>query len=156
MRKNNLTIQVYVCAKEEKAFMPTVTGLSESGAKELLSNMNINLSVQVQPKRLGYSGKGIGYQHLSRGRQPDQKGQYRDPVYQHRTEEIKPVTVINFVGMTEEKAMTEAEKLGLVVGASSSEYSDEPAGTVIRQSISVGTEAKTGDNIYFTVSKVGE
>ena len=32
--------------------------------------------------------------------------------------EIKPVTVINFVGMTEEKAMTEAEKLGLVVGAS--------------------------------------
>ena len=67
--------------------------------------------------------------------------------------EIKPVTVINFVGMTEEKAMTEAEKLGLVVGASSSEYSDEPAGTVIRQSISVSTEAKTGDNIYFTVSK---
>lgn len=43
------------------------------------------------------------------------------------------MTVINFVGMTEEKAMTEAEKLGLVVGASSSEYSDEPAGTVIRQ-----------------------
>ena len=50
MRKNNLTIQVYVCAKEEKAFMPTVAGLSEADAKELLSNTGMNLSVQVQPK----------------------------------------------------------------------------------------------------------
>lgn len=58
----------------------------------------------------------------------------------------------NFVGMTEEKANLEAQKLGLVVGASSSEYSDKPAGTVIRQSISATTEAKTGDNIYFTIS----
>ena len=59
MRKNNLTIQVYVCAKEEKAFMPTVTGSSESDAKELLSNMNMNLSVQVQPKSSDTVEKGL-------------------------------------------------------------------------------------------------
>ena len=152
MRKNNLTIQVYVCAKEEKAFMPTVTGSSESDAKELLSNMNMNLSVQVQPKSSDTVEKGLVISTSPEAGSQIKKGN-TVILYISTGREIKPVTVINFVGMTEEKAMTEAEKLGLVVGASSSEYSDEPAGTVIRQSISVGTEAKTGDNIYFTVSK---
>ena len=152
MRKNNLTIQVYVCAKEEKAFMPTVTGSSESDAKELLSNMNMNLSVQVQPKSSDTVEKGLVISTSPEAGSQIKKGN-TVILYISTGREIKPVTVINFVGMTEEKAKTEAEKLGLVVGASSSEYSDEPAGTVIRQSISVSTEAKTGDNIYFTVSK---
>lgn len=39
--------------------MPTVTGSSESDAKELLSNMNMNLSVQVQPKSSDTVEKGL-------------------------------------------------------------------------------------------------
>ena len=151
LRKNNLTIQVYVCAKVEKSYMPTVLNMSESGAKSILNNMSLSLNIQVQDKPSDTVAKG-----LVAATSPAAGAEIRQGntviIYISSGREIKPVTVPNFVGMTEEKANLEAQKLGLVVGASSSEYSDKPAGTVIRQSISATTEAKTGDNIYFTIS----
>ena len=151
LRKNNLTIQVYVCAKVEKSYMPTVLNMSESEAKSILNNMSLGLSIQVQDKPSDTVAKG-----LVAATSPAAGAEIRQGntviIYISSGREIKPVTVPNFVGMTEEKANLEAQKLGLVVGASSSEYSDKPAGTVIRQSISATTEAKTGDNIYFTIS----
>ena len=151
LRKNNLTIQVYVCAKVEKSYMPTVLNMSESVAKSILNNMSLGLNIQVQDKPSDTVAKG-----LVAATSPAAGAEIRQGntviIYISSGREIKPVTVPNFVGMTEEKANLEAQKLGLVVGASSSEYSDKPAGTVIRQSISATTEAKTGDNIYFTIS----
>lgn len=151
LRKNNLTIQVYVCAKVEKSYMPTVLNISESEAKSILNNMSLGLNIQVQDKPSDTVAKG-----LVAATSPAAGAEIRQGntviIYISSGREIKPVTVPNFVGMTEEKANLEAQKLGLVVGASSSEYSDKPAGTVIRQSISATTEAKTGDNIYFTIS----
>ena len=151
LRKNNLTIQVYVCAKVEKSYMPTVLNMSESGAKFILNNMSLGLNIQVQDKPSDTVAKGLVV-----ATSPAAGAEIRQGntviIYISSGREIKPVTVPNFVGMTEEKANLEAQKLGLVVGASSSEYSDKPAGTVIRQSISATTEAKTGDNIYFTIS----
>ena len=151
LRKNNLTIQVYVCAKVEKSYMPTVLNMSESEAKSILNNMSLGLNIQVQDKPSDTVAKG-----LVAATSPAVGAEIRQGntviIYISSGREIKPVTVPNFVGMTEEKANLEAQKLGLVVGASSSEYSDKPAGTVIRQSISATTEAKTGDNIYFTIS----
>ena len=151
LRKNNLTIQVYVCAKVEKSYMLTVLNMSESEAKSILNNMNLGLNIQVQDKPSDTVAKG-----LVAATSPAAGAEIRQGntviIYISSGREIKPVTVPNFVGMTEEKANLEAQKLGLVVGASSSEYSDKPAGTVIRQSISATTEAKTGDNIYFTIS----
>ena len=151
LRKNNLTIQVYVCAKVEKSYMPTVLNMSESEAKSILNNMSLGLNIQVQDKPSDTVAKG-----LVAATSPAAGAEIRQGntviIYISSGREIKPVTVPNFVGMTEEKANLEAQKLGLVVGASSSEYSDKPAGTVIRQSISATTEAKTGDNIYFTIS----
>ncbi len=151
LRKNNLTIQVYVCAKVEKSYMPTVLNMSESDAKSILNNMSLGLNIQVQDKPSDTVAKGLVV-----ATSPAAGAEIRQGntviIYISSGREIKPVTVPNFVGMTEEKANLEAQKLGLVVGASSSEYSDKPAGTVIRQSISATTEAKTGDNIYFTVS----
>ncbi len=151
LRKNNLTIQVYVCAKVEKSYMPTVLNMSESEAKYILNNMSLGLNIQVQDKPSDTVAKG-----LVAATSPAAGAEIRQGntviIYISSGREIKPVTVPNFVGMTEEKANLEAQKLGLVVGASSSEYSDKPAGTVIRQSISATTEAKTGDNIYFTIS----
>ena len=149
--KNNLTIQVYVCAKVEKSYMPTVLNMSEGDAKSILNNMSLGLNIQVQDKPSDTVAKG-----LVAATSPAAGAEIRQGntviIYISSGREIKPVTVPNFVGMTEEKANLEAQKLGLVVGASSSEYSDKPAGTVIRQSISATTEAKTGDNIYFTIS----
>ena len=151
LRKNNLTIQVYVCAKVEKSYMPTVLNMSESDAKSIWNNMSLGLNIQVQDKPSDTVAKG-----LVAATSPAAGAEIRQGntviIYISSGREIKPVTVPNFVGMTEEKANLEAQKLGLVVGASSSEYSDKPAGTVIRQSISATTEAKTGDNIYFTIS----
>lgn len=151
LRKNNLTIQVYVCAKVEKSYMPTVLNMSESDAKSVLNNMSLGLNIQVQDKPSDTVAKGLVV-----ATSPAAGAEIRQGntviIYISSGREIKPVTVPNFVGMTEEKANLEAQKLGLVVGASSSEYSDKPAGTVIRQSISATTEAKTGDNIYFTIS----
>ena len=151
LRKNNLTIQVYVCAKVEKSYMPTVLNMSESEAKSILNNMSLGLNIQVQDKPSDTVAKGLVV-----ATSPAAGAEIRQGntviIYISSGREIKPVTVPNFVGMTEEKADLEAQKLGLVVGASSSEYSDKPAGTVIRQSISATTEAKTGDNIYFTIS----
>ena len=151
LRKNNLTIQVYVCAKVEKSYMPTVLNVSESEAKSILNNMSLGLNIQVQDKPSDTVAKGLVV-----ATSPAAGAEIRQGntviIYISSGREIKPVTVPNFVGMTEEKANLEAQKLGLVVGASSSEYSDKPAGTVIRQSISATTEAKTGDNIYFTIS----
>ena len=151
LRKNNLTIQVYVCAKVEKSYMPTVLNMSESDAKSILNNMSLGLNIQVQDKPSDTVAKG-----LVAATSPAAGAEIRQGntviIYISSGREIKPVTVPNFVGMTEEKSNLEAQKLGLVVGASSSEYSDKPAGTVIRQSISATTEAKTGDNIYFTIS----
>ena len=150
LRKNNLTIQVYVCAKVEKSYMPTVLNMSESDAKSILNNMSLGLNIQVQDKPSDTVAKGLVV-----ATSPAAGAEIRQGntviIYISSGREIKPVTVPNFVGMTEEKANLEAQKLGLVVGASSSEYSDKPAGTVIRQSISA-TEAKSGDNIYFTIS----
>ena len=151
LRKNNLTIQVYVCAKVEKSYMPTVLNMSESVAKSILNNMSLGLNIQVQDKPSDTVAKGLVV-----ATSPAAGAEIRQGntviIYISSGREIKPVTVPNFVGMTEEKANLEAQKLGLVVGASSSEHSDKPAGTVIRQSISATTEAKTGDNIYFTIS----
>ena len=151
LRKNNLTIQVYVCAKVEKSYMPTVLNMSESEAKSILNNMSLGLNIQVQDKPSDTVAKGLVV-----ATSPAAGAEIRQGntviIYISSGREIKPVTVPNFVGMTEEKANLEAQKLGLVVGASSSECSDKPAGTVIRQSISATTEAKTGDNIYFTIS----
>ena len=151
LRKNNLTIQVYVCSKVEKSYMPTVLNKSESEAKSILNNMSLGLNIQVQDKPSDTVAKGLVV-----ATSPAAGAEIRQGntviIYISSGREIKPVTVPNFVGMTEEKANLEAQKLGLVVGASSSEYSDKPAGTVIRQSISATTEAKTGDNIYFTIS----
>lgn len=151
LRKNNLTIQVYVCAKVEKSYMPTVLNMSESDAKSILNSMSLGLNIQVQDKPSDTVAKGLVV-----ATSPAAGAEIRQGntviIYISSGREIKPVTVPNFVGMTEEKANLEAQKLGLVVGASSSEYSDKPAGTVIRQSISATTEAKTGDNIYFTIS----
>ena len=152
VRKNNLTIQVYVCANEEKSFMPVTAGMTEAEAKVLLKNMDLNLSIQIQPKSSDTVPKGQVITSSPSAGSPIKKG-YSVILYVSSGKEIVPVTIPNFVTMTEENAKSLAETLGLTVTASTSEYSDEPIGTVIGQSIPVGGEAKTGDKITFTISK---
>ena len=152
VRKNNLTIQVFVCANEEKAYMPVTAGMTETEAKVKLKNLGLNLSIQIQPKASDTVPKGqVISSSPSEGSQI-KKG-FSVILYVSSGKEITPVTIPNFVSMTEENAIKLAEKLGLVVTSGISEYSDKPVGTVIEQSIPVGGDAQTGDKITFTISK---
>ena len=64
------------------------------------------------------------------------------------------VTVISFLGMTEEDARKKAEEnLGLVVAEVTPEYSDVEAGRITWQSIENGTSVEKGTEISFRVSK---
>lgn len=153
LRKNNLTIQVFVCAKEEKAYMPSLAGYNESEAKSILKNMDMNLSIQVQEKSSDSVAKGLVVMSSPEAGSEIKKGN-SVILYISSGIEIKPVTVPSFVNMDEASAIAKAEgELGLVVGSSTYVYSDQDAGIVIDQSIKTNTEAKTGDSIYFTVSK---
>ena len=68
-------------------------------------------------------------------------------------EETLPVTVISFLGMTEEDARTAATNLGLDPVFEGSEYSSEyDEGDVCWQSITNGTQVAEGTTIRFRVS----
>lgn len=152
VRKNNMVIQVYICAKEEKSYVPALAEMTEAEAKTALNNMNLGLSIQIQPKSSDTVEKGKVV-----GTSPEEGSQIEKNstviLYISSGKEVKPIAIPSFVDMTEEKAVALAEELGLVVGTSASEYSDKPEGTVIGQSIALGTDAQTGDHIYFTISK---
>ena len=63
------------------------------------------------------------------------------------------VTVGNYVGKTEAAAKQAAQTLGLTVGSSSYQFSDNAKGTVIAQSLSSGASVLQGSTITFTISK---
>ena len=151
-RKNNLTIQVYICAEQENYYMPVVAGQSEQDAKSILNAMKLSLSIQVQEQESDSVAKGLAI-----GTSPAAGSQIKKGgsviLYISKGPSDKPVTVPSFLGMGESDAKAMARNMGLVVGNSSYEYSSAPSGTVIAQSIAQGTEAKEGDNIYFTISK---
>ena len=64
------------------------------------------------------------------------------------------VTVITFVGMTEEEARQKAEEnLELVVSSVTEEYSDKEPGIITWQSIDNGVSVEKGSSISFRVSK---
>lgn len=151
-RKNNLTIQVYICAEQENYYMPVVAGQSEQDAKSMLNAMKLSLSIQVQEQESDSVAKGLAI-----GTSPAAGSQIRKGssviLYISKGASEKPVTIISFYGMGEADAKALARNMGLTVGASSYEYSSAPSGTVIAQSIAQDTAAKEGDNIYFTISK---
>lgn len=48
VRKNNLKITVWICAKEETNLMVNVLGEDVQDAKVELTNLNLNLNVQIR------------------------------------------------------------------------------------------------------------
>ena len=57
------------------------------------------------------------------------------------------VSVPNLFGMTQSEAVSALEKLGLSVGDIDMEESDEPVGTIIRQTVSPGNEVAKGTSV---------
>ena len=153
VRKNNLKITVWICAKEETNLMVNVLGEDVQDAKVELTNLNLNLNVQI---REGYSDEYAAGKVISSTPAADESIKKGDSILLtvSKGPETKPVTVQNYAGLSVDDAALQAENAGLTVGAHQYEYdATVPEGSVIRQSLAPKTEVAPGTEIVFTVSK---
>ena len=151
-RKNNLVIEVYVCAEEETKLMPELKGMEFSRAKVQLLNMGMELRVEREEKFSDEYKAGEVISSTPAAGDTLRQGNAILLVVSKGPEK-KPVTVPSFLDMTIESAALKAEGLGLRVEEHKEEYNSKPAGTVIRQSVAATTTVEQGTSIQFTVSK---
>ncbi len=151
-RKNNLTIKVYLCAEEQKYYMPNLIGYDSREAKLLLDNMDIELNVTFKET---YDDQVPAGQVISTTPASDSELKKGNNVLMFVSlgKETKPVTVPSFIGMTLENAIAKAQELGLSVGGTTYQTSDVTVGKVIDQSLAVNSTVEEGTAISFTVSK---
>ena len=151
-RKNNLTIKVYLCAEEQKYYMPNLVGYDSREAKLLLDNMDIELNVTFKET---YDDQVPAGQVISTTPASDSELKKGNNVlvFVSLGKETKPVTVPSFIGMTLENAIAKAQELGLAVGGTTYQTSDVTVGKVIDQSLAVNSTVEEGTAISFTVSK---
>ena len=153
VRKNNLKITVWICAKEETNLMVNVLGEDVQDAKVELTNLNLNLNVQI---REVYSDEYAAGKVISCTPAAGESIKKGDSILLtvSKGPETKPVTVQNYAGLSVDDAALQAENAGLTVGAHQYEYdATVPEGSVIRQSLAPKTEVAPGTEIVFTVSK---
>ena len=151
VRKNNLKITVWICAKEETNLMVNVLGEDVQDAKVELTNLNLNLNVQIREVSSdGYAAGKVISSTPATGESIKKGDSILLTV--SKGPETKPVTVQNYAGLSVDDAALQAENAGLTVGAHQYEY-DVPEGSVIRQSLAPKTEVAPGTEIVFTVSK---
>lgn len=153
VRKNNLKITVWICAKEETNLMVSVLGEDVQDAKVELTNLNLNLNVQI---REVYSDEYAAGKVISSTPAAGESIKKGDSILLtvSKGPETKPVTVQNYAGLSVDDAALQAENAGLTVGAHQYEYdATVPEGSVIRQSLAPKTEVAPGTEIVFTVSK---
>lgn len=153
VRKNNLKITVWICAKEETNLMVNVLDEDVQNAKVELTNLNLNLNVQI---REVYSDEYAAGKVISSTPAAGESIKKGDSILLtvSKGPETKPVTVQNYAGLSVDDAALQAENAGLTVGAHQYEYdATVPEGSVIRQSLAPNTEVAPGTEIVFTVSK---
>ena len=151
-RKNNLTIKVYLCAEEQKYYMPNLIGYDSREAKLLLDNMDIELNVTFKET---YDDQVPAGQVISTTPASDSELKKGNNVlvFVSLGKETKPVTVPSFIGMTLENAIAKAQELGLSVGGTTYQTSDVTVGKVIDQSLAVNSTVEEGTAISFPASK---
>ena len=151
-RKNNLTISVYICAEQEKHYMPDVIGGDSREAKLQLDNMDLELQVSVQETFNDNVPEGKVISTTPEGGSELKKGM-SVLIFVSKGKEVKSVTVPSFLGMDIDSAVKQANGLGLDVGQTQYTYSKKAEGSVIDQSVSVNSSVDEGTSIVFTVSK---
>jgi serine/threonine protein kinase len=149
MRKDNLVINVYVCAESQSSSMPDVTNVDAQEAKVTLKNMNLDLQIVTDEQASDKVEKGHVVSTTPKAGESIKKG---DTIYLIVSTGAGKVTVPSFLDLTESGAKSKAEELGLTVGNTQYKNNDKSEGTVIGQSIEANTEVDSGATIYFTVS----
>lgn len=151
-RKNNLIISVYVCVEEEAKTMPSLAGTDYQVAKVQLTNMGLDLEFQKKEEFSDKYPEGQVIKTEPALGEALKKGNTVLLVVSKGPEK-KAFSIPGFVGKSIDDAALEAESMGLKVMDHVFRFSSEPAGTVLEQSLAIGTEVKEGDEIVFTVSQ---
>ena len=151
-RKSDLVIHVVVSAGSEDGVMLDVTGLEVRNAqyvilKDLIKEYGLTIEQQEE-----YDDEIPAGNVISTIPEKDQPVSQGDTIVLVVSKGPEPVTIPSFLTMNAEKAKADAEgTYGLVVELKEV-ASDQPAGTVVEQSIAPNTEVPKGSTIVFSVS----
>ena len=157
---SQLVIQVWVSAGEETGEVPDLENKSEQDARILLEKLNkeYNLELTVEaPEELKQFSEEIteGYVIKTEPAQGEilKKGDTVKLILS-KGPDIKPVTVLPFVGMSIDSVLSQLESYKLTCDAADVEVvdSDKPGGTVVWQSPASGETVPEWTTIKFRVS----
>lgn len=157
---SQLVIQVWVSAGEETGEVPDLENKSEQDARILLEKLNkeYNLELTVEaPEELKQFSEEIteGYVIKTEPAQGEilKKGDTVKLILS-KSPDIKPVTVLPFVGMSIDSVLSQLESYKLTCDAADVEVvdSDKPGGTIVWQSPASGETVPEWTTIKFRVS----
>ena len=157
---SQLVIQVWVSAGEETGEVPDLENKSEQDARILLEKLNkeYNLELTVEaPEELKQFSEEIteGYVIKTEPAQGEilKKGDIVKLILS-KGPDIKPVTVLPFVGMSIDSVLSQLESYKLTCDAADVEVvdSDKPGGTIVWQSPASGETVPEWTTIKFRVS----
>ena len=157
---SQLVIQVWVSAGEETGEVPDLENKSEHDARILLEKLNkeYNLELTVEtPEELKQFSEEIteGYVIKTEPAQGEilKKGDTVKLILS-KGPDIKPVTVLPFVGMSIDSVLSQLESYKLTCDAADVEVvdSDKPGGTIVWQSPASGETVPEWTTIKFRVS----
>lgn len=157
---SQLLIQVWVSAGEETGEVPDLENKSEQDARILLEKLNkeYNLELTVEaPEELKQFSEEIteGYVIKTEPAQGEilKKGDTVKLILS-KGPDIKPVTVLPFVGMSIDSVLSQLESYKLTCDAADVEVvdSDKPGGTIVWQSPASGETVPEWTTIKFRVS----
>ena len=157
---SQLVIQVWVSAGDETGEVPDLENKSEQDARILLEKLNkeYNLELTVEaPEELKQFSEEIteGYVIKTEPAQGEilKKGDTVKLILS-KGPDIKPVTVLPFVGMSIDSVLSQLESYKLTCDAADVEVvdSDKPGGTIVWQSPASGETVPEWTTIKFRVS----
>lgn len=157
---SQLVIQVWVSAGEETGEVPDLENKSEQDARILLEKLNkeYNLELTVEaPEELKQFSEEIteGYVIATEPAKGEvlKKGDTVKLILS-KGPDIKPVTVLPFVGMSIDSVLSQLESYKLTCDAADVEVvdSDKPGGTIVWQSPASGETVPEWTTIKFRVS----
>ena len=157
---SQLVIQVWVSAGEETGEVPDLENKSEQDARILLEKLNkeYNLELTVEaPEELKQFSEEIteGYVIKTEPAQGEilKRGDTVKLILS-KGPDIKPVTVLPFVGMSIDSVLSQLESYKLTCDAADVEVvdSDKPGGTIVWQSPASGETVPEWTTIKFRVS----
>ena len=147
-------IEVWVSAGVDVGTMIDVTGKTEAEATIALRDLKeqYDLTIEAREEDQTYDEKVEAGKIISTTPAEGEALNKGDTIYLVISKGPQPVKVPLFVGMQIDNVLKQEEQTGLKISVTD-QYSDEPSGQVIDQSIDADSEVTPGTEITLTVSK---